>query len=145
MGQFLFPLPFPDRPRDRDLPVAQFLEAVAYEGVLDRPVGRPGDQFGILVVNFLADRFYIGGRHKLQYPYSAVCTFFRGVSHANTAAAISNTGTSPNRWPTCSGYTIAWTAMIPPCTMLDQTVNQMRLRCSRGLRAAMMRKTPRVA
>jgi hypothetical protein len=28
------------------------------------------------------------------------------------------------------------TAMIPPCTMLDHTVNQIRLLCARGFRDA---------
>ncbi len=32
-------------------------------------------------------------------------------------------------------------AMIPPWTMLDHTVNQMRLRCANGFREAIIRNT----
>jgi len=34
----------------------------------------------------------------------------------------------------CSGFAKDCSAMIPPCTMLDHTVNQMRLKCASGLR-----------
>lgn len=37
---------------------------------------------------------------------------------------------------------MACTAMIPPWTALDQTVNQMRLRCASGSREAQSRNTP---
>jgi hypothetical protein len=35
--------------------------------------------------------------------------------------------TSPTRWPRSSGSANACTAMMTPCTTLDQTVNQIRL------------------
>ena len=34
---------------------------------------------------------------------------------------------------------VACTAMMPACTILDQTVNEIRLRCSAGFRAAAIR------
>src|ERR1700752_4678584 len=43
------------------------------------------------------------------------------------------------------GDLIARTAMIPACTKLDQTVNQIRLRCWSGLREAIKRNPPSVA
>jgi hypothetical protein len=42
-------------------------------------------------------------------------------------------------WPiSCPSYT-ACAAMMPACAMLDQTVNEIRLRFSEGLRAAAIR------
>jgi hypothetical protein len=35
--------------------------------------------------------------------------------------------------------------MIPPCTTLDHTVNQMILLCASGFREAMSKNTPSVA
>ena len=69
----------------------------------------------------------------------------RGVRNPKTTATISSAGTSPMRCPRCSGYAIDCAAMIPPCTTLDQTVNQIRLRFASGSRAAMRRNTPSVA
>ena len=40
---------------------------------------------------------------------------------------------------------MAWTAMIPPWTTLDHTVNQIRLRWASGSREAQSRNTPSVA
>lgn len=34
------------------------------------------------------------------------------------------------------GLATAWISIIPPCTMLDQTVNQIRLLCAIGSREA---------
>ena len=40
--------------------------------------------------------------------------------------------TSPHRCPLCSEFAKDCTAMMPPCTTLDHTVNQMRLKCASG-------------
>src|SRR5262249_62283513 len=53
-------------------------------------------------------------------------------------------GTSPSRWPACSAG-IDCTAMMPPCTTLDHTVNQIKLRWACGSLDAISRKTPSVA
>ena len=39
----------------------------------------------------------------------------------------------------------AWKAMMPACTQLDHTVNQIKLRFSRGLFDARIKKMPSVA
>ena len=69
----------------------------------------------------------------------------RGVRSARTAAATNSARTSPQRCPMCSEFTNDCTAMIPPCTTLDHTVNQMRLKCASGLRDATNKNTPSVA
>ncbi|SRR5712691_2988024 len=52
----------------------------------------------------------------------------RGVSTPRTIATRISANTSPQRCPMCSGFSKDCAAMIPPCTTLDQTVNQIRLR-----------------
>lgn len=47
------------------------------------------------------------------------------------------------KWPGLTGD-IACTVMILACTTLDLTMNQIRLRCFSGSRAAKIRNTPRV-
>src|ERR1022692_419708 len=69
----------------------------------------------------------------------------RGVSSARPAATTNRASTSPQRCPMCWGFDRDCAAMIPPCTMLDHTVNQIRLRCARGFREATTRNTPSVA
>ena len=69
------------------------------------------------VVSILAFFFAVPIFHFV----TADVLFFLGVKNAKTAATTSSTGTSPKRCPLCSGYTNAWTAMIPPCTMLDHS------------------------
>lgn len=58
----------------------------------------------------------------------------RGVKIAKATATIKSAGTSPAKCPICPGWVTAWTAMIAPCTTLDQTVNQIRLRLANGSR-----------
>ena len=43
-------------------------------------------------------------------------------------ATTKRAGTSPNKWPCSDGICRACTAMIPACTRLENTVNQIRLR-----------------
>src|SRR5271154_6917434 len=44
----------------------------------------------------------------------------------------------------CIGLSTAWTAITAPCTMLDQMLKEIKLRCSLGLPEAMSRKMPKV-
>src|SRR6266446_4134210 len=81
--------------------------------------------------------------HADRYRASALAS--RGVSHANTAATANKANTSPQRWPMLWVPSKDCTAITPPCTTLDQTVNQIRLLWATGLRAASIRKTPSVA
>jgi hypothetical protein len=50
----------------------------------------------------------------------------RGVRSARMAATTNSAKTSPHRCYLCSEFAKDCTAMIPPCTTLDHTVNQMR-------------------
>ncbi|MNP11239.1 hypothetical protein D3C76_1034160 [compost metagenome] len=58
---------------------------------------------------------------------------------------MKSAGTSPAKCPICPGWVTVWTAMIAPCTALDHTVNQIRLRLANGSRAARIKNTPSVA
>jgi hypothetical protein len=61
-----------------------------------------------------------------QAALSGLNSALRGVRSARTAAPTNNAKTSPHRCPLCSEFAKDCTAMIPPCTTLDQTVNFMR-------------------
>ena len=54
------------------------------------------------------------------FHFVTAAVFFLGVKNAKTAVTMSSTGTSPKRCPLCSGYTNAWTAMIPPAEMIEK-------------------------
>src|SRR4029453_3075890 len=62
----------------------------------------------------------------------------------STIATRNSAGTSPSRCPWCAAG-IDCTAMMPPCTTLDHTVNQIKLRWACGSLDAISRKTPSVA
>src|SRR5215471_2477099 len=67
------------------------------------------------------------------------------VKNVSTPAKTRSAGTSPQRCATWSGFVRACAAMIPACTTLDHTVNQIRLKFVSGSRLAINRKTPSVA
>ena len=59
-------------------------------------------------------------------------------------ATRKSASTSPHKCPIWSPLKDC-IAMIAPCTTLDHTANQIKLRFAAGLRAALIRKTPSVA
>jgi hypothetical protein len=87
---------------------------------------------------------HLAQRHQ-EAVLASGATTPRGVRAANRMATNAKAGISPKRCPCSEGILNAWTAMIPARTRLDQTVNQIRLRCCKGFRDAMRRNTPSVA
>ena len=101
------------------------------------------------------ERLVSGSRHSFsawQLPVSALCCQFKsldsghfvrqragvssqfhyvsaflGMRYHSTIATRNKAGTSPSRFIRSVSSTIAWTSIIPPWTILDQTVNHIRL------------------
>jgi HTH domain found in ParB protein len=78
-------------------------------------------------------------------PIYAFAITLRGANKPRTIATKINAGTSPSRCPRSCWSITACTAMISPWTILDQTVNQIKLRCASGFREAHSKKIPSVA
>src|SRR3990172_2443824 len=72
-------------------------------------------------------------RRKSQFPGREHAAAFMGrsvfgASTARTTPTRTIAGTSAKRWPCSELSMAAWKAMMPACTHLDHTVNQIKLR-----------------